>query len=83
MNTLVVEKKRKNIDIPIDVFKNLSVKAAYKGVTLKVFIENLLSQIASDIEDEELYLKFSRTKPEGNVYLNEEEQNNFEQWLER
>ena len=41
-------KKRKVIDIPENVFKYLSIKAAANGMNLKKYIENL---IAKDVED--------------------------------
>ena len=81
METLVVEKKRKNIDIPIHTFRNLSVRAASEGQSLKSFIENLLVMEANAMSDEELYYFLVKNKPQGNVYLNTTEQNEFENWL--
>jgi hypothetical protein len=81
MGALVIEKKRKNIDIPIDTFRNLSVRAVSEGRSLKSFIENLLVQEANTLNDEELYRYLVKNKPQGNVYLNEIEQNEFENWL--
>ena len=81
MDTSVVEKKRKNIDIPIDTFRNLSIRAASEGRSLKSFIENLLVMEANSLNDEELYGYLVKSKPQGNVYLNETEQNEFENWL--
>ena len=81
MDALVVEKKRKNIDIPIDTFRNLSIRAVAEGKSLKSFIENLLVMEANTMSDEELYLYLVKNKPEGDVYLNETEQNEFENWL--
>jgi hypothetical protein len=81
MDTLVVEKKRKNIDIPIDTFRNLSIRAVSEGKSLKSFIENLLVMEANSLNDEELYHFLIKNKPQGNVYLNETEQNEFENWL--
>jgi hypothetical protein len=81
MGTLVVEKKRKNIDIPIDTFRNLSIRAVSEGKSLKSFIENLLIMEANSLNDEELYHFLIKNKPQGNVYLNETEQNEFENWL--
>ena len=42
MATAVLEKKRKNIDLPADVLQKLSVLAASQGKSLKAFIEHLL-----------------------------------------
>ena len=81
MNASVVEKKRKNIDIPIDTFRNLSIRAASEGRSLKSFIENLLVMEANAMSDEELYLYLVKNKPQGDVYLNENEQYEFENWL--
>ena len=82
MTTLGIQKKRKNIDIPMDAFRSLSIKAAADGKSLKAFIEYLLIQEANAINDEELYKYLLDTKPDGNVYLNETEQKDFEDWLE-
>ena len=82
MTTLGIQKKRKNIDIPMDTFRNLSIKAAADGKSLKAFIEYLLIREAEAINDEELYKYLLDTKPDGNIYLNETEQKDFEDWLE-
>lgn len=81
MNTLVVEKKRKNIDIPAHTFRILSVRAASEGRSLKSFIENILVEEANSMSDEELYHFLIKNKPQGNVSLSEAEQEDFENWL--
>ena len=81
MEALIVEKKRKNIDIPIDVFQYLSIRAVSEGRSLKSFIENLLIMEANAVSDEEMYRFLIKNKPQGNVYLNATEQNEFENWL--
>jgi hypothetical protein len=81
METQVIQKKRKNIDIPLDTFKQLSIKAAAEGQNLKLFIEHLLIREANAISDEELYQYLTDTKPDGAVFLTEREQNDFENWL--
>ena len=81
MEALVVEKKRKNIDIPIDTFRALSIRAASEGKSLKSFIENLLVMEATAMSDEELYHFLFKNKPQGSVYLNETEQSEFENCL--
>ena len=53
MGALVVEKKRKNIDIPIDTFRNLSIRAVSEGKSFKAFIENLLVMEANAMSDVE------------------------------
>lgn len=43
METIALKnKKRKNIDLPIDVLQKLSIMAASQGKSLKAFIEHLL-----------------------------------------
>ena len=41
MATMTLEKKRNNIDLPVDVLQRLSVLAASQGKSLKAFIEHL------------------------------------------
>jgi hypothetical protein len=82
MATQVIPKKRKNIDIPLDTFRNLSIIAAADGMSLKSFIEDLLISEAKTISDEALYRYLNETKPDGNIYLNEDEQKEFENWLD-
>ena len=77
----ILEKKRKNIDIPIDIFRNLSIRAAAEGKSLKAFIENILILEANALSDEEIYRTLVFSKPAGNEYLSEQEQANFENWL--
>ena len=42
MATITVEKRRKNIDLPIETLQKLSIMAASQGKSLKAFIENVL-----------------------------------------
>lgn len=42
MSTIALERKRKNIDLPIETLQKLSIMAASQGKSLKAFIENLL-----------------------------------------
>ena len=81
MSTLVIEKKRKNIDIPMNTFRNLSFRAVSEGKSLKSYIENILIMEANAVSDEELYRFLTTNKPQGDVYLNKTEQNEFENWL--
>ena len=81
MDASVVEKKRKNIDIPMDTFRNLSIRAASEGRSLKSYIENLLVTEANSLSDEELYHYLVKNRPQGDVCLNENEQKEFENWL--
>ena len=54
MATMTLEKKRKNIDLPVDVLQRLSVLAASQGKSLKAFIEHLLVVKANSISVEVL-----------------------------
>lgn len=44
MDTTVKATRRKIIDIPEDIFRYLSVKAAMQGTNLKRYIEGLLAK---------------------------------------
>jgi macrodomain Ter protein organizer (MatP/YcbG family) len=80
-STLEISKKRKNIDLPIDIYRNLSVKAENEGMKLKPFIEKLLAIEADLLNDDDLYRSLVESNPDGNVYLNSIEQKEFENWL--
>lgn len=76
-----INKKRKLIDLDEKTFKILSVKAVSTGTSLKSLIERLLTQMAENIEDSELYSFLVKTDPEGKEILNEKEKKAFENWL--
>ena len=42
METVALQKKRKNIDLPVETLQKLSIMAASQGKSLKAFIESLL-----------------------------------------
>lgn len=73
--------RKKLIDIPENVFRNLSIKAAANGTNLKKYIENLLAKDATDIDDNKIYAYLSNTIPEGHKTANEQEKKEFENWL--
>lgn len=73
--------RRKNIDIPEDTFRFLSIKAAAQGTNLKKYIERILEQDVEDMEDSELYAHLSKTEPEGKIMVDKAEQAEFEKWL--
>ena len=77
--------KRKIIDIPEDVFRCLSVKAAIKGTNMQRYIEGLLVKDVEDLvflmDDNLAYGKISHDDPDGKVKISEEEKQNFELWL--
>ncbi|MCI9172893.1 hypothetical protein [uncultured Duncaniella sp.] len=68
---------RKLIDIPEDVFRALTLKAAAMGINLKKYIEQLLIEEANGMEDAELYHYLISTRPEGQVMVNESEKDDF------
>ncbi len=73
--------RKKLIDIPENVFRNLSIKAAANGTNLKKYIENLLIKDASDIDDNKIYAYLSGTLPDGHKTVNEQDKKEFENWL--
>lgn len=83
MNTVSVQAKaqqpshRKLIDIPEDVFRTLSVKAAAMGLNLKKYIEQLLVEEAAEMDDAEVYRYLVSTRPEGQVMISEDEKDDF------
>lgn len=81
MEFTAMPKKRKVIDIPEDVFRYLSVKAAAKGTNLKQYIENLLAKDVEDIDDSETYRKLLLSESDGAFPASEEEQKEFRKWL--
>ncbi len=74
-------KKRKVIDIPENVFKYLSIKAAANGMNLKKYIENLIAKDVEDIDDSATYQQLIKTDSEGLSPASEEEQEQFRKWL--
>jgi hypothetical protein len=80
MNTTVI-KKRKVIDLDEQTFRILSIKAASTGTNLKVLIERMLSNMAENIEDADMYKFLIQTEPDGKKILTKEEQDTFENWL--
>ena len=85
MDTAIRNTKRKVIDIPEDIFRCLSVKAAMKGTNLKRYIEGLLAKdvenMVSAMDDDEAYRWFSENEPDGHVKVIGEEKQDFEEWL--
>ena len=81
-SSLNIPTHRKLIDIPENVFQALSIRAAAMGTNLKKYIEGLLVREMEDMEDAQIYKYLVSTRPEGKVMLNEQEQAEFENWLE-
>lgn len=69
---------RKLIDIPEDVFRTLTIKAAAMGTNLKKLIEEILIREAGEMDDAEVYKYLLSTRPEGKIMLSETEQDDFE-----
>jgi len=81
MSTAAIRTKRKNIDIREDVFHFLSIKAAASGTNLKNYIETLLEKDVEDMDETATYQYLCKTRPDGAVALNEQETEDFENWL--
>lgn len=68
---------RKLIDIPEDVFRALSIKAAALGINLKKYIEQLLMEEANEIDDAEIYRFLVDSRPERQVMVSQQEKDDF------
>lgn len=64
MAAVALEKKRKNIDLPVDTLQKLSIMAASQGKSVKAFIENLLISKADTLRVEVL-----NPSPSGDPYF--------------
>lgn len=82
MDTVIKSTKRKVIDIPDNVFRYLSVKAAAKGTNLKNYIENLLAKDVEDMDDSQIYSLLLKNRPEGRILADENEKEEFLKWLD-
>ena len=85
MDATIKTTRRKVIDIPDDVFRYLSVKAALQGTNLKKYIEGLLAKDVKDIikgmDDNEAYRWLSSHEPDGHIKVSGKEKQDFENWL--
>lgn len=82
MSTTESLTKRKIIDIPNDVFRFLSIRAAAQGTNLKNYIENLLKKdMVNHMNDEEAYRWLSMHEPDGLQPASPQEQEAFRKWL--
>lgn len=52
MTTITLQKKRKNIDLPVDILQKLNILAASQGKSLKAYIESLLVAKANSLRVE-------------------------------
>ncbi len=64
MGTLALQKKRKNIDLPVETLQKLSIMAASQGKSVKAFIESLLVSKA-----ETLKIEITNPSPSGDPYF--------------
>ena len=69
---------RKLIDIPENVFRTLTIKAAAMGTSLKKLIEEILIREAEEMDDAEVYRYLVSSRPEGKLMISEIEQDAFE-----
>lgn len=69
MATIALEKKKKNIDLPVDTLQKLSIIAASQGKSLKAFIENILVAKANSISVE----VSTNPSPSGDPWFNDSE----------
>lgn len=80
MNTTTITRQathRKLIDIPEDVFRALSLKAASLGLNLKKYIEHLLAEEANEMDEAEIYRYLVASRPQGKVMLEGQEKEDF------
>lgn len=64
MATIALQKKRKNIDLPVETLQKLSIMAASQGKSLKAFIENVLVAKADTLK-----IEISNPSPSGDSYF--------------
>jgi type IV pilus biogenesis protein CpaD/CtpE len=64
MATKVLQKKRKNIDLPEATLQKLSIMAASQGKSLKVFIENILVSKADTLQ-----IEITNPSPSGDPFF--------------
>lgn len=64
MATTALQKKRKNIDLPIETLQKLSIMAASQGKSVKAFIECILVSKADTLNFE-----ISNPSPSGDTYF--------------
>lgn len=64
MAPITLEKKRKNIDLPVDTLHKLSIMAASQGKSVKAFIEYVLVSKADTLK-----IEVSNPSPSGDPYF--------------
>lgn len=66
MAIIALEKKRKNIDLPVDTLQKLSIMAASQGKSVKAFIESLLISKADTLK-----IEVVNPSPSGDPYFSD------------
>jgi type IV pilus biogenesis protein CpaD/CtpE len=64
MATIALQKKRKNIDLPIETLQKLSIMAASQGKSVKAFIEYILVSKADTLK-----IEVSNPSPSNDAYF--------------
>jgi len=72
--------KKKIIDLKDDTFRALSIMAAANGKNLKAYIESILDDEASVLEEEVIYKSLLKD-PDSQEIISDEEKESFENWL--
>ena len=72
--------KKKIIDLKDDTFRALSILAAANGKNLKAYIESILDDEASVLEEEMIY-KTLLKDPDSQETISDEKKERFENWL--
>lgn len=81
METAILPNKRKVIDLKGNTFRSLSIMAASKGTNLKRLIEDFLDNMAENYDDSKAFAWLVENRPDGQVFLNDKEKEDFENWL--
>ena len=77
MDTLALnnsEKTKKLIELPNEVCRRLAIQAAAMGTSVKKLIENMVINSLDDTDDQAIYAYLSRTQPDGNIMMPDNEQ---------
>ena len=67
MEAVVLQKKRKNIYLPVETLQKLSIMAASQGKSLKAFIENVLISKADTLK-----IEIANPSPSGDEFFEDE-----------
>lgn len=83
METTVINNplRKKTIELPENILRDLTIKARAKGMSLKKYVENILRHDAEDIDDSKVYARLTKEDPDGLISAAPEEQEAFKKWL--